>query len=87
MVDASLGGSYLEHEVLRCIHLGLLCVQERADDRPSMPLVLMMLSSANATLPLPKNPGFLDGGESSSDIKSSRSFSANEMTVTKLEGR
>ncbi|XP_020695847.1 receptor-like serine/threonine-protein kinase SD1-8 [Dendrobium catenatum] len=86
LFDASLGGSYSELEVLRCIHLGLLCVQERADDRPSMPLVLLMLSGANVVLPQPKNPGFWDG-ERSSEMKMSWSFSANDMSVTKLEGR
>ncbi|XP_020589358.1 receptor-like serine/threonine-protein kinase SD1-8 [Phalaenopsis equestris] len=86
LFDASLDDSCLESEVLRCVHLGLLCVQERADDRPSMSLVLLMLSSANVMLPRPKNPGFWDA-ESSSETKLSWSFSTNDMSVTKLEGR
>ncbi|KAK3032647.1 hypothetical protein RJ639_036607 [Escallonia herrerae] len=36
VADPSLGGSYQAHEVLRCIHIGLLCVQEFANDRPSI---------------------------------------------------
>ncbi|GMN61952.1 hypothetical protein TIFTF001_031054 [Ficus carica] len=32
-------------EVLRCIHVGLICVQQRAVDRPSMSSVVLMLSS------------------------------------------
>ncbi|KAI0529643.1 hypothetical protein KFK09_002197 [Dendrobium nobile] len=81
LIDGSLGGSSLELEVLKCIHLGLLCVQEGADDRPSM----SMLSSDNMMFPHPKNPVFWDD-ESSSDMKLSWSFSANEVSVTKLEG-
>ncbi|KAK9133684.1 hypothetical protein Scep_013212 [Stephania cephalantha] len=59
--------------VLRCIHIGLLCVQQRPDDRPTMPTVVMMLGSATANLPQPKRPGFyyersfMDEGQSSSE--------------------
>ncbi|KAK9152088.1 hypothetical protein Syun_010397 [Stephania yunnanensis] len=59
--------------VLRCIHIGLLCVQQRPDDRPTMPTVVMMLGSATANLPQPKHPGFyyersfMDEGQSSGE--------------------
>ncbi|XP_020589357.1 receptor-like serine/threonine-protein kinase SD1-8 [Phalaenopsis equestris] len=86
LFDDSLGDLSSEPEVLRCIQLGLLCAQERADDRPSMSMVLMMLLSSNTMLPQPKNPGFWDGG-GSSDMKLSWSFSTNDMSVTRLEGR
>ncbi|KAK6917411.1 Serine-threonine/tyrosine-protein kinase, catalytic domain, partial [Dillenia turbinata] len=35
IVDFSLK-EYVSNQVLRCIHIGLLCVQERAADRPTM---------------------------------------------------
>ncbi|GMP81190.1 hypothetical protein CsSME_00035982 [Camellia sinensis var. sinensis] len=35
-------------EVLRLIHVGLLCVQESPEDRPSMSSVVMMLCSEGA---------------------------------------
>ncbi|GKD74367.1 serine-threonine/tyrosine-protein kinase catalytic domain-containing protein [Tanacetum coccineum] len=39
------------------IHIGLLCVQEDASDRPTMEDVLaMLLSSSFLTLPIPKKP-------------------------------
>lgn len=44
-------------QILRLIHVGLLCVQEYAEDRPSMPLVTVMLSG-DSRLPWPKQPGF-----------------------------
>ncbi|RYR35877.1 hypothetical protein Ahy_A10g050979 isoform C [Arachis hypogaea] len=58
LVDSSMGNSYTESEVLRCIHVGLLCVQECAEDRPTMSSVILMLSSEAALMPCPKNPGF-----------------------------
>ncbi|KAL1299386.1 hypothetical protein AAHE18_18G106000 [Arachis hypogaea] len=44
-------------EVIRSIHVGLLCVQRNPEDRPSMSDVLMMLSS-EWPLPQPKKPEF-----------------------------
>ena len=37
--------SFSEDEVLRCVHAGLLCVEENADDRPSMSNIVSMLSN------------------------------------------
>lgn len=41
-------------EVMRCIHIRLLCVQEDPADRPITALVVIMLSSNSPTLPLPQ---------------------------------
>lgn len=43
-------------EVMRCINIGLLCVQEEVDARPSMASVLNMLNNYSITLPSPKRP-------------------------------
>ena len=34
MVDLSIVESYISDEVLLCIHIGLLCVQDNPNDRP-----------------------------------------------------
>ncbi|XP_028787879.1 cysteine-rich receptor-like protein kinase 19 [Neltuma alba] len=46
-------------EMIRCIHIGLLCVQEDIADRPTMANVALMLSSHSFSLPLPSQPAFL----------------------------
>ncbi|GMN61957.1 hypothetical protein TIFTF001_031044 [Ficus carica] len=51
-------------EVLRCIHVGLLCVQQRAADRPSMSSVVVMLSSDCHVLPYPNRPAYFMETES-----------------------
>nr|GMD93009.1 cysteine-rich receptor-like protein kinase 25 [Ipomoea batatas] len=56
MVDQSLGGLYSRNEVIQCIHVGLLCVQEEADDRPTMASVVLMLNSHSATRRTPNPP-------------------------------
>jgi len=45
-------------EVLRCIKVGLLCIQDCPEDRPTMSSVILMLSSDDVFLPEPKQPGF-----------------------------
>ncbi|XP_028113568.1 cysteine-rich receptor-like protein kinase 29 [Camellia sinensis] len=46
-------------EIMRCIHIGLLCVQENAADRPTMAIVVSMLISNSFSLSLPLHPAFL----------------------------
>uniref|UniRef100_A0A2N9HTB4 non-specific serine/threonine protein kinase n=1 Tax=Fagus sylvatica TaxID=28930 RepID=A0A2N9HTB4_FAGSY len=43
LIDECLGKSCPLSEVLRCIHLSLLCVQQRPEDRPSMSSVVVVL--------------------------------------------
>ncbi|KAE8790651.1 putative serine/threonine-protein kinase receptor [Hordeum vulgare] len=58
LVHSSFAESCSPHEVLRCIHVGLLCVQDRPDDRPLMSSVTFMLENENALLPAPKQPAY-----------------------------
>ncbi|KAK1391754.1 hypothetical protein POM88_010810 [Heracleum sosnowskyi] len=45
-------------EVLRSIHIALLCVQQSPDDRPNMSSLVLMIGS-EGELPMPTQPGFL----------------------------
>lgn len=47
-------------EVLRVIHVGLLCTQEVPSLRPSMSMALRMLAKTDEPLPPPSNPPFVD---------------------------
>ncbi|XWS19502.1 hypothetical protein CRYUN_Cryun31cG0021500 [Craigia yunnanensis] len=91
LMDSAAGDTYHAHEVLRCIQVGLLCVQERAEDRPSMSTVLLMLNSDTATMPQPKTPGFCLGRNTletdSSTSKIDESCTVNQVTVTMLDAR
>ncbi|XP_024027463.1 G-type lectin S-receptor-like serine/threonine-protein kinase At4g27290 [Morus notabilis] len=62
LLDAHLRDSHHDlqdlQEVLRCIHVGLLCVQHRAADRPSMSSVVVMLNSDSHVLPYPNRPAY-----------------------------
>lgn len=74
-------------EGLRCIQIGLLCVQKRPEDRPLMSSVLMMLDSENASLPQPKEPGFYTERVLPESPFGSTWSMSNEVTVTTLHGR
>ncbi|KAK9089621.1 hypothetical protein Scep_028703 [Stephania cephalantha] len=60
-VDPTLTETCSTREVLRCIHIGLLCVQKEADDRPTMSTVLVALGSEQIDLPQPAEPAFFIG--------------------------
>ena len=44
--------------MLQCIHIGLLCVEDSAVDRPAMSDVISMLTNESLALPSPKKPAF-----------------------------
>ncbi|XP_021294095.1 putative receptor-like protein kinase At4g00960 isoform X2 [Herrania umbratica] len=85
-------------EMLRCIHLGLLCVQENIARRPTMDSVVLMLSSSSISLRAPSRPAFLlqsakvpEGGPESSGSSQSKSaevpVTVNEASFTELDPR
>lgn len=89
LIDDILGESCVLSEVLRCIHVALLCVQQRPDDRPSMSTVVLMFGS-DTMLPQPKQPGFFTERnvvEAESSASKNDSSTKNEITISLLEPR
>ncbi|KAF2285987.1 hypothetical protein GH714_009412 [Hevea brasiliensis] len=89
MIDASVRNSCNISEVLRSLHVGLLCVQQNLAKRPSMSAVVVMLGSEGA-LPEPMQPGFFterDLIEVNSSSSYYNSSSANGLTITQLGAR
>ncbi|CAN6275860.1 unnamed protein product [Urochloa humidicola] len=58
LVDPSMNGSFSEGDVLRCFHIGLLCVQGDPAARPVMSSLVMMLGTDTISLQAPSKPGF-----------------------------
>lgn len=87
LIEESLGDAIAlaEPEILRCIHIGLLCVQERPDDRPDMSAVVLMLNGEKP-LPRPKEPAFYPHHFGSSS-GTSKPISNNEISMTLLDAR
>ncbi|XP_052488397.1 cysteine-rich receptor-like protein kinase 10 [Gossypium raimondii] len=59
MMDPKLRTHYCRNEVVKCIHVGLLCVQEDPAKRPSITKVVLMLDSNSVSLPQPQKPAYL----------------------------
>ncbi|KAJ9553674.1 hypothetical protein OSB04_017719 [Centaurea solstitialis] len=83
LMSESLRNSCVVLEVVRAIHVGLLCVQHHAEDRPTMLSVVLMLVSESA-LPPPKQPAFFT--EESFRVRGSVS-SQDEYMITLLCAR
>ncbi|XP_062017198.1 G-type lectin S-receptor-like serine/threonine-protein kinase RKS1 isoform X3 [Rosa rugosa] len=88
IVDSTLK-SYQPNEVMRCIQVALLCVQEDSKDRPAMSAIVFMLSG-EASPPLPNQPAFVYRRNSGTDVYpllSNRSYSINDVTASTMEAR
>nr|XP_023892514.1 putative receptor-like protein kinase At4g00960 isoform X3 [Quercus suber] len=93
IIDPTLKDSPIS-EIMRCIHIGLLSVQESITDRPTMAMIVLMLNSYSMTLPVPSQPAFFMHSSIESDISRSDhskssyvQHSANEVSITELDPR
>ncbi|CAN6235192.1 unnamed protein product [Urochloa humidicola] len=59
LVDPSMNGGFPEGDVLKCIHIGLLCVQGDPAARPVMSSVVTTLGSDTVPLQAPSKPAFV----------------------------
>ncbi|KAM7493127.1 hypothetical protein LguiB_027736 [Lonicera macranthoides] len=54
LMDPTLVDSHVRNEVMKCIQMGLFCVQEDVDSRPSMAAIVLMLGRYTVSLSLPE---------------------------------
>ncbi|KAJ7951781.1 putative Receptor protein kinase [Quillaja saponaria] len=90
LMDPTLNESCKANEVLRCIHVGLLCVQDQAIDRPSMLDVVAMLSNENIQAAKPKQPAFFINSrveEIEPSLSNQENCSINELTISLMQAR
>ncbi|KAK2452470.1 putative receptor protein kinase [Trifolium repens] len=89
VIDPTLNNESV-NEIVRCIHIGLLCVQENAAIRPNMASIVLMLNSHSLTLSRPSEPAFYVGsgvGEFQDYMMKSSEYnsvqgSVNEASIT-----
>jgi hypothetical protein len=87
-VDASVTESYSLDEVSKCIHIGLLCVQDSSSARPLMSSVVSILDSEAMPCAIPKQPMyFAQINHETGDARIDRENSVNGVSLTVLEGR
>ncbi|KAM3216183.1 G-type lectin S-receptor-like serine/threonine-protein kinase [Capsicum annuum] len=90
LIDAMLIESCSRDEVMRCIHVGLLCVQDYAKDRPSMSnVVSMLMNDMRQPPPPPERPGFfIERGDQHAEISEEVvRYSINGLSISELTAR
>lgn len=91
LIDPEVWDACFESSMLRCIHIGLLCVQELPRDRPNISTVVLMLVSEITHLPPPGRVAFVHKQSSKSTTESSQkshqSNSNNNVTLSEVQGR
>lgn len=89
LVDSSLEETSCKYKIMRCLQIGLLCVQEDPTDRPTMSTVVFMLGN-EVSLPSPKKPAFIlkrkyNSGDPSTSTEGANSV--NDLTISILNAR
>ena len=97
-MDSNLKENFSEVEVLKCIHIGLLCIQENPNVRPTMSTVISYLNNPSVELSSPQDPIFFmrnmdheiipqQGSSSGQDDNGYKQLSINEMSVSNFYPR
>uniref|UniRef100_A0A803LL29 Uncharacterized protein n=1 Tax=Chenopodium quinoa TaxID=63459 RepID=A0A803LL29_CHEQI len=91
LIDPTVFDPCYQSEMLKCIQLGLICVQEFPEDRPTILTLVSMLDANDIMeLPQPKQPGFTHWRDFSTDEANQigqQYDSINHVSVTVLTGR
>ncbi|XP_078436802.1 putative G-type lectin S-receptor-like serine/threonine-protein kinase At1g61610 isoform X2 [Wolffia australiana] len=87
LLDPTMKDTVSVAQALRCIHIGLLCVQENPGDRPPMNSVVSMLTAEGFKLLHPKKPGFFRNEKASAHQLITQTCSTNGYTETIVEPR
>ncbi|VAH41780.1 unnamed protein product [Triticum turgidum subsp. durum] len=86
--DSSIMDNCSPDEVLLCVHVALLCVQENPDDRPHMSFIVFLLENGSTSLPPPDCPAyFARQGAQMEQNRNDIPTLTNSFTLTEIEGR
>jgi len=96
-LDSNIKEDFSEVEVLKCINIGLLCIQEDPNIRPTMSTVISYLNN-HSELSSPQDPTFFmrnihhhiipqQGSSSGQDENGYKQSSINDMSVSNFYPR
>ncbi|KAL6844616.1 hypothetical protein ACP4OV_025275 [Aristida adscensionis] len=88
LIDSRIVESCIPDEVLLCIHIGLLCVQDNPKDRPLISSAVFILENGSTTLPFPTKPVYFAHTHNEVEwVRGNTQDSKNSVTLSVLEGR
>ncbi|BAU02438.1 hypothetical protein VIGAN_11196900 [Vigna angularis var. angularis] len=82
-LNSNIRENYAEIEVIKCIQIGLLCVQESPDVRPTMVTIVSYLDGHFSELPTPQRPAFFLHERMDSKSIGRKSSSRRFMNISK----
>ncbi|XP_062161105.1 cysteine-rich receptor-like protein kinase 10 isoform X3 [Alnus glutinosa] len=83
LLDPTLRDSYLTKEFMKCLQIGLLCVQEDPTRRPTIASIVLMLNKSQSVIyPSPQQPAYCSGTHQSMPLES-----VNETPMTDVSPR
>uniref|UniRef100_A0A7N2MA81 Non-specific serine/threonine protein kinase n=1 Tax=Quercus lobata TaxID=97700 RepID=A0A7N2MA81_QUELO len=71
LMDETLRETCIADQFVKCLNIGLLCVQHDPSDRPTMSIIIKMLDGETVNLPTHKQPAFSIRRDQSSSTSSS----------------
>jgi hypothetical protein len=89
LADSSIMETCSPHEVLLCIHVALLCVQDNPEDRPFISSIVSILDNGSISLPAPNRPAHFmrRNTEIEQIVSDDHQTSVNNLTLTEVGGR
>ena len=69
LTDPTFGDDYPVDEIKKCIHIGMLCIQEEPANRPRMASIVAALNGECVPLPSPTVPLFVTGDTDNSIVR------------------
>ncbi|KAF8046083.1 hypothetical protein N665_4039s0002 [Sinapis alba] len=85
LVDPIIVDNCQRNEVVRCVHIGLLCVQEDHVERPPLSTIVLMLTSNTVTLPVPRQPGLFFQSKPGTDPLDSDKFTTTKSLLRSVD--
>ena len=61
LMDETLRDTCIADQFVKCLNIGLLCVQHDPSDHPTMSIIIKKLDGETVNLPTPKQPAFFVG--------------------------
>ncbi|KAF2303632.1 hypothetical protein GH714_020388 [Hevea brasiliensis] len=93
IIDPILIGAASTHDIVRCIQIGLLCLQDDAAKRPTMASVVLMLDSCTVAVPALSKPAYRTYGHHTTIMSGTQSksctsqLSVNQCSISEVGPR
>uniref|UniRef100_A0A2N9I7W2 non-specific serine/threonine protein kinase n=1 Tax=Fagus sylvatica TaxID=28930 RepID=A0A2N9I7W2_FAGSY len=86
LIDTCLEDTCIQSEIVRCLHISFLCLQQQPEDRPNMSYVVMMLRMNVRKMEDGDDDGDGDGGGGGDGLGAKQSYAASFLKLHMEDG-